>query len=647
MRHRAEIDGLRAVSVVPVILFHAGFKTFQGGFVGVDVFFVISGFLITSLIWSDLERGRFSIADFYERRARRILPALFVMMLASVVAACLWMTPADMRKFAQALISVPLFASNILLSLTSGYFDTSNELKPLLHTWSLAVEEQYYVFFPLLLMLLGRMGKNGLSAVFIALAVASLALAEWGLKYKPDYVFYLLPTRIWELLIGALLAFQLPLAESAPKQLRQILSAFGLGLILLATFAFDAYTPFPSIYALVPTVGAALVIGFAGPDTWTGRLLSLPFLVGIGLISYSAYLWHQPLFAFVRYAWPALHHSSWMLGLSLLSMLLAYLTWRFVETPFRNRRFLTRAQIFAGSGLVGLLFIGVGVAGHLERIPTLWAAQHPGLVNRSLPVPQGPTQDCSARVQDIGDAHCTVVGQGRHTLVIWGDSHAIALEAGVQPLPGTTIYILSHPGCPPMTGVHRFDGTPNCNTVETLQRYADFVESLHPETLVIVGRWTLYLHGWHIGGGELEHQHHYLSEGDEAAAKGSIDYRTRTLARHLQDTAAHFARQARVIVLSQPADLAQLNFQEIALQDRAVDAQSIRSWHQPEEDVLAQLSGTPGVQVLDLKRLFCDARTCATRSKGILLYKDDNHLSPFGANLAWQAISQAVRRAGE
>jgi peptidoglycan/LPS O-acetylase OafA/YrhL len=646
MRHRAEIDGLRAVSVVPVILFHAGFSTFQGGFVGVDVFFVISGFLITSLIWGDLERGQFSIADFYERRARRILPALFVMMLACLVAAWVWMTPPDMRKFAQTVIAVPLFASNILLSMTSGYFDTSSELKPLLHTWSLAVEEQYYLFFPLLLMWLGRLGKNGLSVVFVALAVASLALAEWGLGVKPDYVFFLLPTRIWELLIGALLAFQLQHAEAAPKLLRQCLSAAGLGLILLATFAFDEYTPFPSVYALVPTVGAALVIGFAGPDTWTGRLLSQRLLVGIGLISYSAYLWHQPLFAFARYTWPELHHSAWMLGLSLMSMVLAYLTWRFVETPMRHRSFMTRQQVFLGSGVICLLFIAVGFAGHRDMVPTRWALHHPGLINRTLPVDKGPTQDCSALTRAIGEASCTMVGHGSRTMVIWGDSHAIALEAGVQALPDTTIYILSHPGCPPLAGVRRFDGfgsSLTCGSFEALQRYTAFVESLHPQTLVMVGRWTLYLRGWHKAAGELQRQHHFLSDGDEAAALGSMDYRIQMLTRHLQDTAARFAPHTKVIVLSQPADYAEVNFQHIQLNDFVGDAERLRAWHQPETAALAPLKATAGVQVLDIKQLFCDPSTCATRRQGTLLYKDDNHLSPFGASLVWGAIAQAVQ----
>jgi peptidoglycan/LPS O-acetylase OafA/YrhL len=209
MDYRPEIDGLRALAVLPVILFHAGFETFSGGFVGVDVFFVISGYLITTIILKELEQDDFSIARFYERRARRILPALFLVMFVCIPFAWLWLLPDDMQRFSQSLVAVSTFVSNLLFWQESGYFDTAAELKPLLHTWSLAVEEQYYVLFPLFLVLVWPFGKRWILVLLALGAVLSLSLAEWGSFRRPAATFYLLPTRGWELLLGALIAFYL------------------------------------------------------------------------------------------------------------------------------------------------------------------------------------------------------------------------------------------------------------------------------------------------------------------------------------------------------------------------------------------------------------------------------------------------------
>ncbi len=207
MDYRREIDGLRALAVLPVILFHAGFKIFSGGFVGVDVFFVISGFLITTILLSELEAGNFSLINFYERRARRILPVLFFVMLLCLPFAWIWLIPDDMKSFSQSVVAVSLYASNILFWGTSGYFDSAAELKPLLHTWSLAVEEQYYLFFPVFLMLAWRFGKRWIFNCLVFVFILSLALAQWWSSSMPMAGFFLLPARGWELLIGAFVAF--------------------------------------------------------------------------------------------------------------------------------------------------------------------------------------------------------------------------------------------------------------------------------------------------------------------------------------------------------------------------------------------------------------------------------------------------------
>lgn len=383
MQYRREVDGLRAVAVLPVILFHAGFSVFSGGYVGVDVFFVISGYLITSILISELEQNNFSIARFYERRARRILPALFLVMFACLPFAYMWMLPSQLTDFAFSLVAVVFFASNVLFWREDGYFAAAAELKPLLHTWSLAVEEQYYLLFPIFLLLLWRFGRQRVLWTVMAVAVASLLLAEWGWRNMPSANFYLAPTRAWELLAGSICAF---MTVGRPQRSSNMLSAVGLAMIMFAIFVYDEETPFPSVYALVPVVGTMLIILFAAQGTWVARLLSLPAFVGIGLISYSAYLWHQPLFAFARLR--SLTEPGHMLmgALAVASLLLAWATWRYVEQPFRKRAnplLVTQRHVFAVSGAVGAVFVAVGLAGHHfhAELRRLWLHHNPDVAH--------------------------------------------------------------------------------------------------------------------------------------------------------------------------------------------------------------------------------------------------------------------------
>ncbi len=374
MKHRQEIDGLRALAVLPVILFHAGFQNFSGGFVGVDIFFVISGYLITSIILTEKQAGTFTLISFYERRARRILPALYLVIFSCLPFAWLWMWPSDMKDFSQSLIAVSTFVSNIFFSKKSGYFDTDIELNPLLHTWSLGVEEQYYVLFPIVLLLTWRLGKQWIVGILIVAAIISLAIAQWGSLHNPVANFYLLQARGWELLTGVFIAFYFShvnsieaQAENAKLLFNQSASLFGLALITYAVFTFDKSTPFPGLYALMPTVGASLIILFANQQTLVGRLLSSKVLVGVGLISYSWYLWHQPLFAFARYRSVSNPSVALMLLLTLASFVLAYISWKYVEKPFRNNKQVGRTRVFVFGLVGGFSLLTFGLVGHLTN----------------------------------------------------------------------------------------------------------------------------------------------------------------------------------------------------------------------------------------------------------------------------------------
>ena len=334
MKHyRPEVDGLRALAVVPVILFHAGIPAFAGGFVGVDVFFVISGYLITSIIVEEMRAKTFSFVTFIERRARRIIQALYAVLLVTIPLGWLFMLPDNFENFGQSVVATVGVSNNILLWLTSGYWDLSNEYKPLLHTWSLGVEEQFYFVFPVVLLLLVPRGPRATFWVFALAALVSLLASQWFVMTAPLSAFFLLPMRAWELLLGAMFAVTCTTGRPHALQFGRtgaLLAWTGLVLILAPVHLYDASTPFPGIAALPPTVGALLVIMFASQSNWVGRLLSRRIMIGIGLGSYSAYLWHQPLFAFLRLLSPD-HPAPWLWMVAMVAtVILAYASWRFV-----------------------------------------------------------------------------------------------------------------------------------------------------------------------------------------------------------------------------------------------------------------------------------------------------------------------------
>lgn len=455
MNYRREIDGLRALAVLPVIFFHAGFDTFRGGFVGVDVFFVISGYLITSIIISEKEAGVFTLKSFYERRARRILPALFVVMTACLFLAWFTILPSDIKDFSRSLIYVPVFLSNVLFSQQTGYFDTSSELKPLLHTWSLAVEEQYYVLFPLFMLLLWKYKRDMIPHALAAIGVASLAYAHHLVGTRPESAFFLLPSRIWELLIGASLAWLVNQRRISISK-SQLGSATGLMLLLYAVFAFGKNTPFPGLSALVPTIGAALIILFATPTTFVGYLLGSKALVGLGLISYSLYLWHQPLFAFARHKTFGAPGSAVLAASIFAAITLAYLTWRFVEQPVRQRRVLSKRGLIVSSIAISAIFLAIGTYGkNSEGFPKRFPALQAYLTDAKWPETYNFDKACLD--QYGGEQYCKIFDPTKPpTDALIGDSHAnhffFGLASGLS-AHKRNLLMQGAGGCPPFIGI--------------------------------------------------------------------------------------------------------------------------------------------------------------------------------------------------
>ncbi|MCX2983046.1 acyltransferase [Halieaceae bacterium IMCC14734] len=462
MNYRREIDGLRSVAVLPVIFFHAGITVFSGGYIGVDVFFVISGYLITSIIVSERANNAFTLRNFYERRARRILPALFFVIIVCIPFAWAWMSPSQLQEFAQSLAAVALFSSNILFWSESGYFAPVAELKPLLHTWSLAIEEQYYLFFPLFILATWRLGGKAIFVALLLLSGISLLLSQWASANHPSANFYLLPTRLWELLVGSLIALYLLNKKAVPSQstgnalyIDQLFSGIGLALILYSIFAFDDQTPFPGFYALVPTLGTALVILFASKGTLTAMVLGSKLPVAIGLISYSAYLWHQPLFAFTRIRSVSEPSPTFMVLIGLLSLGLAAMTWRYVEKPFRDKSRFSRPQIFYAAAIASTALIGLGLWGHLSNgLPTRTNSAGATFAELNLDHRIRPNRGLNKAC----DFKFTLSDECRTgnppDILVWGDSFAIHLIQGILSSNSDAAIIqLTKSACAPVIGL--------------------------------------------------------------------------------------------------------------------------------------------------------------------------------------------------
>lgn len=338
IKYRSEIDGLRALAVIPVIFFHAGFSFFSGGFVGVDVFFVISGYLITTIIIKELNNNTFSIKRFYERRARRILPALLLVILISSIISFIFLTRSELASYFKSVIATLLFFSNFYFYKTTPYFRSESDLEPLLHTWSLSIEEQFYIIFPILLLLFHNFLKKYIFLILIFGFVVSLFICQFLALYSDGTLnFYFTFSRAWELALGAICAHILIYKNlSYSSLIKNLLSTIGIILIMFSIFFFSRQTIFPSFYTLVPTVGTSLIILFADRDTFINKILSIKFLVSIGLISYSLYLWHQPLLAFGRIFFDDLSTFKKLI-LIFLSVLMSIFSYFFIEKIFRDK----------------------------------------------------------------------------------------------------------------------------------------------------------------------------------------------------------------------------------------------------------------------------------------------------------------------
>jgi len=639
MKYRAEIDGLRALAVLPVILFHAGFEWFSGGFVGVDVFFVISGYLITTIIISEMAESKFSIVNFYERRARRILPALFFVMAACLPFAWLWLTPTDLKDFGQSLAAVSTFSSNILFWWESGYFDTAAELKPLLHTWSLAVEEQYYILFPVFLMLTWRLGIKTILILLSIVFLISLGVAVWGAYNTISAAFYLLPTRGWELLIGVFAAFYLKYNTHLKSHaVNQMLSLLGFGMIAYSIIAFDKTTPFPSLYALIPTIGTGLLILCAVPKTFVHRLLSLKYIVGIGLISYSAYLWHQPLLAFAKLRELVELSELHLIILCIISFLMAWFTWRFVEKPFRSRTNISRSFIFRFSIIGTFIFSLIGTYFHFSN----------GALNRLSDEEQNSLQSMRRSAEEnCKDEMIRCLENMRNknnkSLLLIGDSNADHFSVGLRELAEGRSYNyvqLTLGGCMPLAKFYRLDRSNQINdrcisyNKTLLKNINDLSNRI--DVVVVSSAWLIYFYGKNPLRGVSDG----VNFGSENEVQLSLDgineipseQKREVFSKYMDDMFSLLAEKSTKVVVVGPLPPAIINSQRTLGVPSVVEIlseqyfTSVASFNTLLKEKIARFD----FEYVDIANELCSLKFCKVSDDGMFFYSDDTHLSDYG-----------------
>jgi peptidoglycan/LPS O-acetylase OafA/YrhL len=647
LSYRPEIDGLRGIAVAAVILFHAAVPGFSGGFVGVDVFFVISGYLIGRILLSGEEGRLAGLATFYKRRALRILPALALVLVATLVAGSVLLTPTSLRSLAASAFAASLFYSNVHFWRDISYFAPQADLVPLLHTWSLSVEEQLYIVFPLLLIAIRR---SFAATVLAALAAVSLVAAIVAVQLAPQAAFFLLPFRDWEFLAGAILAAAPSLAQRLEG--RSWAGGAGLALILASVVGYSADLPFPGALAIPPVLGAVLIIA-AGGRSISGRLLAVAPVLFTGRISYSLYLWHLPVLVFLRHLRQEPLTAPWLLAGIAASYGLAVMSWRYVEQPFRGRRFraVPAFRVLAASALTLLVLASASrLLWRSDR--TLQALYGTGdasplLLDRELQAwfvahclsDDGPRDVPACRLGEAGRPA---------DFVLWGDSHAEALAPafdGAAREKGRSGLQLGAWNCPPVPDLAT-DRNPACIAVN---KAALATILSHPDVKdVFLGSyWTGNLTGKRIGGEAYSR----LGRADlMSAGTGGEGSNEAALSRGLSSLTEQLSSAGKRVWLVGP--VAEQRFQvpqAVLLERRGLASFAPRAvgdpWWSREagaQTFLATLAAKTGARAIDLAPALCNGGACIYERDGRAIYRDEAHLTREGTSLLIPMFAEAL-----
>jgi peptidoglycan/LPS O-acetylase OafA/YrhL len=605
VRYRPDIDGLRACAVLPVVAFHAGLPVY-GGFTGVDVFFVISGYVITGRLLEDLEAKQFSIITFYERRIRRIFPALIFIMLLTTIAAWFLLLQPEMIDYSKSLVASVLFSSNFYFWYQSGYFDIASSLRPLLHLWSLAVEEQFYLFAPIAMYLVYKLGKRW-RLFFWPVLIASFSLSVVLTKFMPSLNFYFLPTRGWELLLGALILLT-PLPRPS-RGAAEAAATVGAILMAMSFFSITQATPFPGLNALFPCLGAALTI-YAGTTKVPvfNRLLSLKPIVWIGLISYSLYLTHWPIFVMSRYYLVRRPQGAEVAVLIVFAFILAIVSYNYVEAPFRTKTIVKEKRWLFLQGTAAMLFIfAIGLLGSDRGYP----ARFPDF--KQIDIPGGADWQpgtCfllgSQSVNQWNIDKCTLSHGHKDTLILWGDSFGAHYVPGLiqnsAVIPYNIVQMTSA-GCPPVFDYVSFR-IPHCQAFNKL--VSDTIDKLQAKEVILSSRWDL------------------LQSRGFDGLRNAIDELKK--------------RNIKTVIIG-PSPEFGLDVQSLAFRLKNRTSWSIGNY---DPQMLPKLSTAKANELIDPISSLCDHAVCPYIDNGQFLYLDYGHFSSIGSGLAVKQLRLGI-----
>ncbi len=652
--YRPDIDGLRAVAIVPVVLYHAGASWLSGGFIGVDVFFVISGYLIARLVDRDITAGTFSIARFYERRARRILPALLTVLAVTLALGWIWSFPRDLVSLSRSAFATLLFVSNVHFWAATDYFAPAAESLPLLHTWSVGVEEQFYLLFPLTMLLATRVRRSTLLLLVGGTVVSSFLLSMWATNNAPVAAFYLMPARAWELAIGVLLALGSD-RVALRRSTREIMAWVGLAAIATGLVVIDRSTAFPGAAAVLPSVGTALII-LAGENgsTSAGRLLSAGWVRFVGLISYSLYLWHWPILVYMRTA-TGETQLPWQQGAVAIaiSVTVAAVSWRWIEQPFRDRTRFDHSRFFAlVGGAVAVVVVAIGSIVGSRGASGRFTADEYAAVGLTEEENAAWEEQESCRDRLAADGLCRFGPMDRDAVLLWGDSHALSAWAGMKAASAATdvpVLLAGFVACPPALGVEV--GTSESSREECRTGNDDilrFVESGSEKLAAIVlhARWPLH----HTG----EHSPYETRTGKRYSSAftgpaGTTTDPAEVLAAGLDSLLTRLSSLGiPVFVVGSvpdmgyevPAAAVRRMRSGAPFPDRP-NLEDVLARSGPADSVVSDIAGRFGFAFLPLTGQACSPG-CKPDRDGGLLYRDDDHLSAFGSRTLLAPVFERI-----
>jgi len=674
--YKPHIDGLRALAILPVIFFHADFKLFNGGYVGVDIFFVISGYLITNIIIRDLSKKKFNLKNFYLRRARRILPALLFVTTVSLLISLVLMSNEQLKFFSKQIISVILFYSNFFFWRNTGYFDPNSELQPLLHTWSLGVEEQFYIFFPIFLIFIWNYFSKKVVIIFIILSFLSLLLSQIGGNFKiqnfsSEIPFLVLPFeffwqagsanfflpfgRIWELLAGSLISILIRKKKISDKKLNNYFTFLGVILILISIFTFSENIQYPSIYTILPVAGTSLLIVFSTYSTFTYKILSFKPLVFFGLISFSLYLWHQPLLAFNRIYYGidlGFYHKVIII---FITFIFSILTWKFIEQPFKDKKKINNHKfiiiLFSSSFMLLLLSILI-LSSKINSI------QKPLPKNISNTMTKENPKNCF----DLDYAHlqnkkwyCEIGANSEEiSFAIIGDSHALALKPAFDKAGITKNkkgIFTGFSGCPSLLGINSLRADlqiKNCKLLN--EKMFNFVKNNKIEKIFLVSRWSYYTVGNHSKTNfNLIFKDGY-SFSNKIISKNSVIFGIENTLKRYKDL------NTKVVFIHQVPE--QVYHPEYAYQksldkNNEIDMKKLSSFAvdytkhtQQQKFIIKNLNKInnefTNLKEIDFDNIFCNNLKCSLGGNDSSYYADKNHLSINGALLVLEKIKSLI-----